>query len=240
MLKPETQALWDQIRDKPALHGFVLIGGTALAMHIGHRVSEDLDLAWPGARLPRQRITALRRALEEVGATLVANDSMEAIREFEDSGMELHDYQQNYLANESVKLTFVAPDQEVAVQMNAADPKRLRIATMDEIFRLKCVACANRSKTRDWFDMYTLFERGDFQPIDMIEPFERAKAPQKLNIALHRMCSGVPDAGDEGYDHLLAAPPSLEEMRARLIAARDDIEVALASRRAAAKRRLRP
>jgi predicted nucleotidyltransferase component of viral defense system len=33
------------------MRGFVLVGGTALTMHLGHRVSEDLDFMWADTRL---------------------------------------------------------------------------------------------------------------------------------------------------------------------------------------------
>jgi hypothetical protein len=144
----------------------------------------------------------------------------------------LHDFQQNFIVDEVVKLTFLAPDREVAVQMRAPDPHHLRVAAVDEIFRLKCIACANRSKTRDWFDLYTLFERGLFQSIDMIESFDRAKSPQKLDIALRRMCSGRPEIGDEGYATLLTNAPTLREMQQRFLDVRDEIEVELARRAA--------
>lgn len=232
MLKPETLALWNKLKDERALHGFVLIGGTALAMHLNHRVSEDLDLAWPAQKLPRDRIRSIERVLRRQGCSVVANDSPDALDEFEDSGLDLHDYQQNFIVNEAVKLTFVAPDREVVVQMRAPDPQHLRVASVDEIFRLKCIACANRSKTRDWFDMYTLFEQGLFQAIDMIEPFDRSKSPQKLDIALTRMCSGRPELGDEGYAQLLPKAPTLRAMQKRFVAARDEIEVELARRAA--------
>jgi len=234
VLKPETQSLWDEIRDQPALHGFVLIGGTALAMHIQHRVSEDLDIAWPGHKLPRQRIAALRKILQLNGHVVAEADPIEAIEEFEDSGLDLHDFNQNFIVDQAVKLTFMAPEEEVLTQLNAGNPGALRIASKEEIFRLKCIACANRSKTRDWFDMYTLFERGDFQPTDMIHPFENAGLMQKLDIALTRMCGAKPELGDEGYVQLLDNPPTLEKMRQRFMQARDEIEIELAARRAKA------
>jgi hypothetical protein len=201
-------------------------------MHLHHRVSEDLDFAWPAQKLPRGRIRAIERLLSQQGCSMVANDSPEAVDEFEDSGLDLHDYQQNFIVDEAVKLTFVAPDREVVEQMRAPDPQRLRVASIEEIFRLKCIACANRSKTRDWFDMFTLFERGTFQPIDMIEPFERAKSPQKLDIALMRMCSGRSELGDEGYSQLISDAPTLQAMQKRFQTARDEIEVELARRAA--------
>lgn len=232
MLKPETQALWNTLKDAQGLRGFVLIGGTALAMHLQHRVSEDLDFAWLETKLPRTRIEAIKRFLETQGHRVMRNDSPAAIAEFEDSGLDLYDYQQDFIVDEAVKLTFVAIDQELIKQMRAANPDHVRVAAVDEIFRLKCIACANRSKTRDWFDIYTLFERGLFQPIDMIEPFERLLGPSKLDIALMRMCSARPEKTDEGYLQLTSDAPTLATMQKRFEAARGEIEVELARRAA--------
>jgi hypothetical protein len=67
MLKPDTKAAWQFLQKQPALAGFVLTGGSALALLLAHRQSEDLDFAWPGAQLPRQRLAALRRASANAG-----------------------------------------------------------------------------------------------------------------------------------------------------------------------------
>jgi hypothetical protein len=50
MLKPDTEAVWQFLRRQPGLTGFVLMGGSALALRLGHRQSEDLDRA--SARFP--------------------------------------------------------------------------------------------------------------------------------------------------------------------------------------------
>jgi hypothetical protein len=47
ILPPEQRRLWPELRDIP--RGFVLYGGTAIALHLGHRQSVDFDLA-PGAK----------------------------------------------------------------------------------------------------------------------------------------------------------------------------------------------
>ena len=230
MLRPDTQALWDLLRQEPALGGFVLIGGTALSLHLGHRVSEDLDFAFDGPKLPRLRIEALKRRLDEAGWPCAANDSIAALHEFEDTGLDLLDYQQNHVAGERVKLTLVAPDPEVRVQLRAAAPDHPRVASLEEIFRLKCIACANRSKSRDWFDLYVLLKDGHFQPFDVRAPFEAAGVPQKIDIALSRLCSGRPEAGDEGYESLLDKPPTLVQMRDYFIRVRDRLEIESARR----------
>lgn len=232
MLRPDTAALWALLQGDKALGGFVLIGGTALTLHLGHRISEDLDFAFDGPRLPRARIESLKRRLGLKGWPLVPNDALSAVQEFEDSGLDLLDFQQNHIAGGKVKLTLLAPDAELRAQLRAAAPDHPRVASLEEIFRLKCIACANRSKTRDWLDLYLLLRDGHFQPIDMRTPFEAAGVIQKFDIAMHRLCSGRPDPGDEGYESLLERAPSLREMRNYFVRIRDQIEVEVARRTA--------
>ncbi len=237
MLRPDTQALWDSLKAEKALGGFVLIDGTALSMHLNHRLSEDLDFAFDGPRLPRARIEALKRRLGAKGWRFTPNDPIAALQEFEDTGLDLNDYQQNHIVGERVKLRFLAPDHEIHVQLRAAAPDHPRVASLEEIFRLKCIASANRSKTRDWLDLYVLLRDGHFQPIDMRTPFEAAGAIQKFDIAMRRLCSGKPEAGDEGYESLLDKPPTVAQMRDYFIDVRDHIEQEVARRSRTGERR---
>ena len=43
-IEPSTLDLLKQLLDLPALNSFYLLGGTALALKFGHRISVDLDL----------------------------------------------------------------------------------------------------------------------------------------------------------------------------------------------------
>ena len=43
-VKPGTLALLKELMQIEALKDFQLVGGTALALYFGHRVSEDIDL----------------------------------------------------------------------------------------------------------------------------------------------------------------------------------------------------
>lgn len=209
MLRPDTQALWGHLKDHAGLGHFVLVGGTALTIHLGHRVSEDLDFMIPTKRLPRRQIEMLKRECAEAGFQFVSNDSPAGLMEFEDTGMDYNDYQQDYTVGGAVKLTLVAPDPEVSMLLNTASPKGPRVATLSEIFSLKCVACANRTKSRDWLDMYVLLNQGHFQPYDIYKTFKTINAVQKFDIAMRRMTTGKIDASDEGYESLMAEPPSI-------------------------------
>ena len=48
------------LENDPDIGEFVLIGGTAISLHSGHRRSEDLDFAFTGIHLSR---TAIKRII---------------------------------------------------------------------------------------------------------------------------------------------------------------------------------
>lgn len=229
MLRPETEKLWQRLREERLLDGFVLAGGTALAMHIDHRLSEDLDFMYPDMKLPRERLTALRRKLAAEGFELTANDSPIGVEAFSESGLDYHDYQQDYMVNGLVKLTFVAPEPENAKQLEHIEASGPRVASIQEIFGLKCIVAADRSKSRDWFDLYTLLKSGIFQPFDIYRAFARSGVPGKFDIAMMRLCSGKPSETDEGYEALLPNPPSIKEMSEYFKVVRDEAERAIAA-----------
>jgi hypothetical protein len=84
--------------------------GSALSLRINHRISEDLDVASRGNCLPSARLNALVRSFEEHGFQLVPTDDPAAAFEFESAGQELRDYQQDFLVNAKVKLSFFESD----------------------------------------------------------------------------------------------------------------------------------
>jgi len=236
-LREDTARVWAFLQGHPALTGFVLVGGTALALHIEHRQSEDLDFGFGALRLPRARIEALRLAAREHDIAFVANDEPSAVEEFIIAGMDLNDYQQNYLASETVKVTFFCPDPEVLVHIAPGSPHGPRVATLDEIFAMKCLVSADRSKSRDWFDLYTLMRDHGYTPARFEGVFFASKVPQKMEIALTRLCSGRPHQQDEGYESLLANPPSLAQMSEFFLQVADEARAAAAKRRLLALRR---
>lgn len=236
MLPPETEKVWNFLKVQPALAGFVLIGGSALALLIRHRRSEDLDLVFPGECLPRARLEALQHIAIQGGFEFQPNDDEVTLREFSMAGLELRDYQQNVLVNRAVKVSFFVPDAILARVLNASPEPQARVATLHEIFKMKCLVSALRSKTRDWLDLYLLLREHGFSANDFKEAFAQAGAENQQDIALSRLCSGAPQKDDEGYAHLLEHPPTLEAMKHFFIALRDQLEIESA---AEARRRQR-
>nr|WP_302181251.1 nucleotidyl transferase AbiEii/AbiGii toxin family protein [Paraburkholderia sp. NMBU_R16] len=211
------------------MRGFVLIGGTALTLRIGHRVSEDLDLAYAaGGHLPRNKLDVLARSMRDRGIKFALNQNPQAEEDFLDAGLELANYQQDFLANDTVKVSFIAPDPPEQLVIAGDSARPLRVATPDEIFALKSLVCAERSKTRDWFDLYILMTQHGFSVVDFYEVFLRYNAMPKFENAQMRLRRCKADAGDEGYEPLLTDAPSLDAIRAFFRTHLDQLEVRLA------------
>ena len=236
MLLPEKDRIWTFLKEQTSLGGFVLVGGTALALQIAHRRSEDLDLAYPEARLPRSRLEALQLVASKAGLEFSHDDDESAVHEFADSTLELHDYQQDFLVDGAVKVSFFVADGPMLKILQKEQTSKPRVATLPELFKTKCLVSALRSKTRDWLDLYLLLHDHGFSLSDFANAFREAGVEHQASVALTRLCSGKPQADDEGYAHLLSNPPSLQEIRDFFITQRDRLEVESAAEAARRKR----
>lgn len=225
MLPPATEKVWSYLKEQPALAGFVLTGGSALALTIRHRLSEDLDFVFLETRLPRRRLDAFCRQAREAGFDFQHNDDETAAQEFAQGGMELHNYQQDFLVNGAVKVSFFAPDENYRKAFSGHNEPKARVASLTELFKTKCLVSAVRSKTRDWLDLYLLMRDHGFTIHDYQAAFREASIPAQCDIGLTRLCSGVPQRDDEGFAHLLKNAPTLDEMKAFFVKRRDKLEI---------------
>jgi hypothetical protein len=174
----------------------VYIRKALLNPRFGHRRSGALDFAFLSDRLPKTAINLLRRKFPN----WVRNDNLASYDEFLIAGQSLHDYQQDFVSGDGVKVTFLAEDRPhwAVFGIPPAQAAPLRVATTKEIFALKCLVSARRSKSRDWFDLYVLFREHGFEIADMIEAFGRANQSAEIDVALRRLSSGITAPDDEG------------------------------------------
>lgn len=101
-----TQKNFARLKDDPRLAGFTLVGGTALALQIGHRISEDLDLNLLGQKLPIRTIDELLDELAGDGATIESLITPEQKVRFKINTSEnLDHFIQDYLID-GAKVTF--------------------------------------------------------------------------------------------------------------------------------------
>ena len=70
MLREPTQSIWQALSVRPERKGFILVGGSALALHLNHRISEDLDFVRPETRLPRDTLRQLTNGVSALSFDL--------------------------------------------------------------------------------------------------------------------------------------------------------------------------
>jgi hypothetical protein len=229
LLPPKTEEAWNFLKDQPSLAGFVLIGGSALALRLQHRLSEDLDFTFLQDELPRGRLEHLQDLAVRAGIKMVPKDDEAAVHEFANGGLDLHDYQQDFVLNDLIKVSFFTADSALAKVLREPPEARPRVASLVELFKSKSLVSARRSKSRDWIDLYILLRDHGFTLRDYRRAFVEAGVDGQFEIGLTRLCSGVPQRDDEGYAHLLANAPSLEEMAQFFREQRDRFEVEIAA-----------
>jgi len=143
--------------------------------------------------------------------------------------MELRDYQQDFLVDEAVKVSFFAADDQLRKVLATNAATNVRVATLSELFKAKALVSAKRSKTRDWLDLYLLMRDHGFSMRDYRAVFEEVGSPAECDTGLSRLCSGVPQRNDEGYAQLLPSPPALAEMKSFFEAQRAKLEIDIAA-----------
>ncbi|MEN9886570.1 MAG: hypothetical protein RL758_1148 [Pseudomonadota bacterium] len=218
-LRPDTRQVWEHLAEHPQLKGFILIGGTALTLHIGHRVSEDLDFSCtePHKHLPKAQIKALVRELAQQGVSLVLHQDPIAMEEFAEAGLDLDNYQQNFIASagagSAVKVSLVCYDPPMQELLPGKRRDPLRVANLKEIFATKAWVCSERNKTRDWIDLYVLITAHGFSFDDVYAVFNSVnRLPAFASLCMRLRACRV-NASDEGYESLMDKPPSVDELR---------------------------
>jgi len=136
----ETAKLFIEFARLVFMQKFTLVGGTALALQLGHRQSEDLDFIYDDEKLPAATI---RRELSK------RFPSHRLIREEKD-------YQLDFLINQ-VKVTFFSSG-AVMVPFKVKDfsekYQNINIAGIEIIAVLKMATISQRNTIRDYYDLY--------------------------------------------------------------------------------------
>ena len=171
MINPQTQTLLEQFSliDLFAEHRAILMGGTALAYHLKHRESFDLDICFPFAdKLPSLDFL---ESFEEVTPLKFDRTIIDtAINE----GGDIHEMMQRYIIN-GVKVDFVINpssniyESEILQNDEEAILGTLRIASVKSIFKLKVLLLLDRNKIRDLYDVVYMLKHCGFSGEDLLQ-----------------------------------------------------------------------
>ena len=137
-LLPDTRALLQNLVDScDFLHKYVLSGGSALALYIGHRKSEALDFF----------------SYED---SFNKKDIFEYIDKFDNVRILNQTHEQVDVLIGTVKLTFFNAKWSF---LKPKQPERLNLATIESIAAMKVNVLFLRAKYRDYYDLYFLIKR---------------------------------------------------------------------------------
>ena len=215
LMPAATQKNFARLKDDARLAGFTLVGGTALALQIGHRISEDLDFNIFGQKLPIKAIDGLLDDLAAGGATIESLITSEQKLGFKINTSEnLDHYIQDYLIdgakvtfhsrNESdrpkAQIDFLKSTPKVAVSKGGFD-----VLGIDGLFVMKSIVIYDRVKSRDIYDLMVLTRDhsytldGIFAAIDAYQPI-RNKDPEHFKSVITGL---IPlDKNDEGFSSI--------------------------------------
>lgn len=134
-LLPKTKALLLNIIDTcPFLSKYILVGGSALTLHICHRKSEDLDFF-------------------TYDEDLDFGEILEYIKQFDKKEILNKTDEQIDLLLDGVKVTFFNAKWSF---LKPVDNNKLHLATLEQIAAMKVDVLFLRAKYRDYYDLYFL------------------------------------------------------------------------------------
>ena len=168
-LTTNIEAIIEQVAQLECIKPYILSGGTALAIQIGHRKSEDLDfMMW--------RISKTEKP--EVNWNAIERELKEKIGEIENFNM--LGFDQVEFVVKGVKFSFFVSDNLSPVTAPTEYLGNIRLADIESIMAMKMEVMLRRMKFRDYYDIYCMLQEG----YSIHNGIEKA-----LNLSRHRLSS---------------------------------------------------
>lgn len=164
----KTRLVFEKIKEIPVIRQFTLIGGTALSIHLNHRLSEDLDFACDKEKLNKSDIQMILDVLKDQGSTITYANKISDIHDAENEGFDLDAYHQNWIVD-GVKVSFFkfgSNQNERNLLSDTVSDGFIRISKIDPIFTMKCIALIERVASRDIYDIHYMISHCPGYSID--------------------------------------------------------------------------
>ena len=148
-LTANIDAIIEQVSQMECIKPYILCGGTALAMQIGHRKSEDLDfMMW--------RISKTEKP--EVNWNLIEKELTDKIGPIESFNM--LGFDQVEFRVKGVKFSFFVSENHSPVSTPVNYMGNIRLADIESIMAMKMEVMLRRMKFRDYYDIYSILKEG--------------------------------------------------------------------------------
>lgn len=154
-LQPPARRLAAKLFPRLADFGFVMAGGTALALQIGHRVSVDFDFFCAPDRYPRNLLKHIATFVKEIQSIQDQRDTLDVLVE----GTKLSFFSYPYP---------FSPNTEIFESMH--------LASVIDIAAMKVIAVSQRGAKKDFVDLYAVLQREPLKAIlaNMAQRFDYA------------------------------------------------------------------
>lgn len=148
-ITPNIEAIIDDVAKLECIKPYTLCGGTALAMQLGHRMSEDLDfMMW--------RIS--KNEKPEVDWPTIEKEIQEKIGKIEHR--DILGFDQVAFVVKGVKLSFFVSNNFSPINERIPYQGNIFIADVPAILAMKMEVMLRRLKYRDYYDIYSIVKAG--------------------------------------------------------------------------------
>ena len=148
-LTAKMDAIIEKVAELECIKPYILCGGTALAIQLGHRKSEDLDfMMWRKSKNEKPEVDwpAIERELKEkIG---------------EPEHFNMLGFEQVEFVVKGVKFSFYVSDNYCPVSEPLAYLGNIRLADIYSILAMKIEVMLRRTKMRDYYDIFAILKEG--------------------------------------------------------------------------------
>ncbi len=188
ILPPDTAATWEAIAQVVPPDAY-LGGGTAIAVHLTHRISRDLDFFFHRDSIDLDELT---QRLTAVGPFAVTERSAGTL-----NGIFSATKVQFQHADEARPQHLLEPPQEV---------DGLHIAGLSDLMAMKLNVVGDRGELRDYFDLMTIEQRTGRTADEGLALFVARFQPEYPQAAINHILLGLGYFDDVDPDDALPAP----------------------------------
>ncbi len=169
VLTNEAKELFDVLCKASELKGLTLMGGTALALQIGHRTSLDFDFACFDGQIPSSAINKFIARLKEKGFNVHEVTDPQKESQFRiNTGESLRNCVRDYIIN-NVKVTFFAHGKNKLQQEFYSHAEKIQspgmsytLMGLEGLKVSKILVLADRVQSRDLYDLMILIKYHDY------------------------------------------------------------------------------
>ena len=196
-ISEKTGIVFAKLAEEKFLNEYTLVGGTALSLQIGHRLSEDLDFIYFGNILNSLNIKKFIEKKFKGSYKLVKQDN---------------DHQIDFLIDD-VRVTFFTTD-SVLISFDVKDfsvkYNQVYIAATDIIAVMKINALSHRNTIRDYYDLYFIAKY--FISLEKIYELCKKHLPNISEITYSETITYVDDIKEDSIANYLKPKENLTKI----------------------------